>query len=153
MPWWGWLVIGALLMGAELTAVDAAFYLMFVGFAAVVVGLVGLAGVSFPVWGQWVLFSVIAILSLVLFRRRLYQRLRGNTAEMRNAAVGKIVQVTEDVPPGRSTRVQVHGSYWTATNTGDRLIPAMSHARVVTSDGMVMSIVADDPAGATTEGE
>lgn len=152
MPWWGWLVIGALLMGTELVAVDAAFYLMFIGFAAVVVGLTGLVGITLPVWGQWVLFSIIAILSLVLFRRRLYQKLRSNTTEMRNASVGKVVQVTEDVAPGRSTRVQVHGTYWTATNTGDAVIPAMSNARVVTNDGMVMNIVADDTAKMAAKG-
>lgn len=146
MPWWGWLVIGALLMGAELMAVDAAFYLMFVGSAAVVVGLLGLAGVDFPVWGQWAAFSVIALLSLVLFRKRLYQRLRGATAPMRNASVGKRVQVSEDVLPGHTTRVQMHGTYWTATNTGDTVIAANGYARVVTSDGMDMHIVAEQPA-------
>ncbi len=151
MPWWGWLVIGALLMGAELTAVDAAFYLMFIGFAAVVVGLAGLLGLSLPVWGQWVLFAIIALVSMVLFRRRLYRKIRGNTAEIRNTAVGKRVQVTEDVAPGRSTRVQMHGSTWTAQNSGHTVIPAMSYARVETSEGMTIHIVADDPAVTMTK--
>jgi membrane protein implicated in regulation of membrane protease activity len=146
MPWWGWLVIGAILMGAELMAVDAAFYLMFIGFSAVVVGLLGLLGVTMPVWGQWVAFGVIALVSMVFFRKRLYARIRGGTQEMRNASVGKIVQVSEDVAPGRSTRVQMHGSYWTAHNTGNTVIRAMSQARVVATEGMSVNIVADEPA-------
>ncbi len=146
MPWWGWLVIGALLMGAELMAVDAAFYLMFIGFSAVVVGLLGLLGVAMPIWGQWVAFGIIALVAMVLFRKRLYTRMRGSTQEMRNASVGKLVQVTEDVAPGRSTRVQMHGSYWTAQNTGASVIPAMSQARVVATEGMNVNIVADEPA-------
>ncbi len=146
MPWWGWLVIGALLMGAELMAVDAAFYLIFIGFSAVIVGLVGLLGLTLPIWSQWMLFAVVALVSMVLFRRRLYQKIRGHTAEMRNTAVGKRVQVTEDVAPGRNTRVQMHGSTWTARNSGTTVIPAMSYARVETSEGMIMNIVADDPA-------
>jgi inner membrane protein len=152
MPWWGWLVIGALLMGAELTAVDAAFYLMFIGFSAVLVGLVGLLGLTLPVWGQWVLFAIIALVSMVLFRRRLYHKIRGgDTAEMRNAAVGKRVQVTEDVAPGRTTRVQMHGSTWTAQNSGQSVIPALSYARVETSEGMTITIVADDPVATITK--
>jgi membrane protein implicated in regulation of membrane protease activity len=146
MPWWGWLVIGAILMGAELMAVDAAFYLMFIGFSAVVVGLLGMLGVSMPVWGQWVAFGIVALVSMVLFRKRLYTRIRGNTSDMRNASVGKLVQVTEDVAPGRSTRVEMHGSYWTARNTGGTVIPAMSQARVVATEGMSVNIVADEPA-------
>ena len=42
MNWWGWLIIGFVLMGAELTAVDAAFYLIFVGAAAILMGALGL---------------------------------------------------------------------------------------------------------------
>jgi hypothetical protein len=37
MPFWGWIVAGALLLGAE-TVVDAQFYLVFLGSAAVLTG-------------------------------------------------------------------------------------------------------------------
>ena len=35
MTWWSWMVLGALLLGAELIAIDAQFYLIFLGVAAV----------------------------------------------------------------------------------------------------------------------
>jgi hypothetical protein len=31
MPWWGWMVIGALLLGAELMVIEAEFFLVFIG--------------------------------------------------------------------------------------------------------------------------
>ena len=40
MSWWGWIIAGAILLGAELAYVNAQFYLVFIGSAAIVVGLV-----------------------------------------------------------------------------------------------------------------
>ena len=40
MPWWGWIIFGALLLGSELLIVDAGFYLVFIGIAAAITGLV-----------------------------------------------------------------------------------------------------------------
>ena len=39
MTWWGWIIAGAILLGAELTFVNAQFYLVFIGSAAILVGL------------------------------------------------------------------------------------------------------------------
>ncbi|MEM8981900.1 MAG: NfeD family protein [Pseudomonadota bacterium] len=141
MPWWGWLIIGVFLMAAELGAVDAAFYLIFVGFAAVVVGLLGLAGVEFAVWEQWVLFSVIALTSMYLFRKRLYDRVRGDLPGVDISEVGELIAIAEDVVPGDQVRVELRGSRWTATNVGDTTIAAGTKARVIESSGMKLKIV------------
>ena len=34
MTWWAWMILGAVLLGAELFAVDAQFYLVFLGVSA-----------------------------------------------------------------------------------------------------------------------
>ena len=140
MNWWGWLIIGFVLMGAELTAVDAAFYLIFVGAAAILMGILGLVGVSLPIWGQWVLFSVLAVGSMVLFRQKLYDRLRGGAAGFDGSAAGATVAVKEVVPPGGRTRVRLRGSQWTAVNVGAVPIAAGADARVVESDGLELRI-------------
>ena len=46
-------------MGVELAVVDAAFYLIFVGAAAVCVGIIGLAGFALPESGQLLVFRGI----------------------------------------------------------------------------------------------
>jgi membrane protein implicated in regulation of membrane protease activity len=60
MPWWGWIVVGAALLGAE-TIVDAQFYLVFFGVAALLTGALGAAGMAGPVWMQWAIFGVLCV--------------------------------------------------------------------------------------------
>jgi membrane protein implicated in regulation of membrane protease activity len=49
MPWWGWLIVGEALLGAEMFVIDAQFYLVFFGIAAALVGLAGLTGLVIPI--------------------------------------------------------------------------------------------------------
>ena len=140
MPWWGWVSIGIILMGVELTAVDAAFYLIFVGAAAVCVGIVGLAGVDLPVWGQLLAFAILAVASMVTFRRRLYDRIRGGLPGFEYQVAGRIVSVGEEVPLGGQTRVDLQGTQWTAVNVGPGPIAAGDRARVVGRDSLNLSI-------------
>ena len=42
MEWWHWMVLGAVVLGAELMFVDAQFYLVFIGLSAALVGLADL---------------------------------------------------------------------------------------------------------------
>ena len=153
MPWWGWLSIGIILMGLELTAVDAAFYLIFVGAAAVCVGIIGLAGVELPLWGQLLGFAVLAVTSMVWFRGRLYDRIRGGLPGFEYKVAGRLVSVGEDVPPGGQTRVELQGTQWTAVNVGPAPIAAGARVRVVGRDSLNLSIegVADDAARETGE--
>ena len=55
MPWWGWVIFGVLLLGSELFVVDVAFYLVFIGIAAAITGLVGLAGIELALRGLMLL--------------------------------------------------------------------------------------------------
>lgn len=140
MPWWGWLSVGIVLMGVELTAVDAAFYLIFVGAAAICLGIIGLAGVELPVWGQLTAFAVLAVASMVLFRGKLYDRIRGGLPGFEYKVAGRTVSVTEEVPSGGKTRVSLQGTQWTAVNVGLAPITAGGRARVVGRDSVNLSI-------------
>ncbi len=140
MPWWVWLTAGIVLMVLELAAVDAAFYLVFLGAAAVLVGIAVLGDPGLPIWGQWVLYGVLAVASMVFFRRKLYDRLRGGAQGFDNSTVGEIVEVEEDVPAGGRTRVAMRGSQWTATNVGTMVIDAGAQARVVAVSGATVDI-------------
>ena len=141
MSWWGWLIIGIVLAGAELMT-DAAFYLIFAGAAAIFVGILGLAGIALPAWAQWVTFSTVAIASMVLFRQKLYERLRGGLPRLQHSAVGAVVTVGENVAPGARTRVRLQGTDWTAVNSGSASIVAGADARVVEAQGVELRIAA-----------
>ena len=80
MIWWQWMVLGAFLLGAEI-AVDAEFYLVFLGISAISIGLIEITPIELPIWGQWLVFALIASVNLSLFRSRIYHKIRGQIPE------------------------------------------------------------------------
>lgn len=147
MPWWSWLIAGIVLIGLELTVADLAFYLVFIGAAAVVVGILEAGGAGLPAAGQWLLFAVLAVVSMLLFREKLYKRLR-NVPGFDNTAAGPggTVAAREEVPPGGSTRVALRGSEWDARNVGATPIKAGEQAEVLKTEGNVLQIASASPA-------
>ncbi len=150
MPWWAWLVGGGVLLALELTFVDTAFYLAFLGAAAVLVGIVEVSGAALPLWGQWLMYGVLALASMVLFRRRLYDKLRGELPGFDSTPVGAVVTVTEAVPVGGKTKVRLRGSHWTASNAGGA-IDAGTSARVIEIKGTELIIEAAAQTKSETE--
>ena len=67
MAWWSWMVLGAVLLAAELFAVDAQFYLVFLGVSAALVGLAALFGITLPEWGQWFAFAALSLMFFFYF--------------------------------------------------------------------------------------
>ncbi len=140
MAWWAWIIAGLVLMGVEILAVDTAFYLIFIGVAALLLGIAGLAGIALPIWAQWVVFAILAFIFMVFFREKLYKKLRGGALGFRDPAVGKLVTVEREVPPGAETRVKMRGSRWTAVNISDQVIAKGSQARISEVDGLNLMI-------------
>ena len=141
MPWWAWLVIGIGLLGVEMFVIDAQFYLVFLGAAATIVGLLGLAGVTTPEWAQWLIFSILSVATMLAFRRRLYElvRLRSGHVEER-LTVGDRVLVPVRLEPGQSCRVDYRGSSWTARNVDASVIEAGREAAIAQVDGLTLQI-------------
>jgi inner membrane protein len=143
MQWWAWIMVGAILLGAELTFVNAQFYLVFVGAAALVVGLLSLAGLTVAVWLQWLTFIVLALGSLMFFRRRIYERLRPTLPGMKGAPVGDTVLLPAALPPGETCRLEYRGSSWSAINAGESVIAAGARARIERIDGLTLVVRAE----------
>jgi membrane protein implicated in regulation of membrane protease activity len=140
MAWWHWCVIGTLLLGAELFAIDAQFYLIFIGAGAIIVGLVGLFGIDLPDWAQWVLFAVLSVTAMVTVRRQLYAKIRSRPIGKVDTDVSHRVVIPHELAPGKSTRVEYRGSGWTAVNVGDRPIPAGEEVRIEAVDGLMLHV-------------
>jgi membrane protein implicated in regulation of membrane protease activity len=136
MPWWGWLIVGLLLLGSELLIVDAAFYLVFVGAAAVLTGLLVMAGLATEYWVQWLLFAIFAIATMIVFRRRFYEKLRGGGAEYQDGMAGEIIQLEEPLDPGASCRLSYRGTPWTVINRGSVQIAAGLDVKIEKTDGL-----------------
>ena len=109
MPWWSWVVLGILLLGAELIIVDAAFYLVFIGIASVITGFIVAAGLGMEPWVEWIIFAALALFAMVAFRRRLYAKLRGNLPGYEATPTGKTIRVETDLAPGDTCRQALRG--------------------------------------------
>ena len=142
MPWWGWIGIGMLLLAAELFIIEADFYLVFLGIAAALTGLLGLALPDLPAWVQWLVFAVLALVSMVLFRKRVYRMLRREVADLPNDMLREQVALPDGLPVGGSCRVELRGSTWTAHNVGNAPIAPGGTARVVGVEGITLKVEA-----------
>lgn len=142
MTWWSWMILGAVLLGAELFAIDAQFYLVFLGVAAALVGFAGLFGIAMPEWAQWMAFASLSLISFFTFRKSLYAKIRGGAVGFRETLSGATVNVNEDLAPGAETRLEYRGTKWTVRNIGDAPISAGTRATVVEVDGLTLRIKA-----------
>lgn len=142
MPWWGWIVIGALLLGAELLVIEAEFFLVFIGISALILGGLVMVLPWIPLWAQWLLFAGIALASMVLFRKRLYTALRAQTLGLKDDFIGDELRIPEALPPGEVCRMEIRGSTWQVRNTGSTLIPAGGRARVTAVAGIGLQVEA-----------
>jgi membrane protein implicated in regulation of membrane protease activity len=140
MSWWGWCIIGTLLLAAELFAVDAQFYLIFLGVGAVVVGIMGLVGIDLPVWAQYMVFAALSIAAMLTVRRTMYEKLRGRLPVNVDTDVAQRVLIPEALAPGKSMRVEYRGSGWTVHNVGDRPIPAGEEVQIEAVEGLTLRV-------------
>ena len=143
MTWWSWIILGAILLGAEMLAIDAQFFLVFLGVSAALVGIAELFGIVMPEWAQWVTFAVLALIFMVTFRKSLYLKLRAGATGFRASLTGDTVKVSTDLAPGQDARIEHRGSDWTAVNVGDTAISSGSKAKIIKVDGLILHISAD----------
>jgi len=140
MEWWAWIAVGAILLVSELAFVDAQFYLVFVGASALVVGFLDLSGLLAAVWMQWLLFAVLAIFSMVAFRRRIYERMRRKLPAMKQGPAGETVVLPTELQPGETCRLEYCGSSWSAVNGGKTAIGAGQRAHIDRVNGLTLVV-------------
>jgi membrane protein implicated in regulation of membrane protease activity len=140
MTWWGWCILGLVLFGVELFAVDAQFYLIFAGVAAVLVGLLGLTGIDLPVWAQWASFAVLAIVTMFTVRKQIYLKLMSKPMGNVSTDIDREIVLKQELAPGKSCRIEYRGSGWTAVNIGENAIAAGSMARIDSIDGLTLKL-------------
>lgn len=143
MTWWSWMILGAVLLCVELFAVDAQFYLVFLGISAALVGFASLFGVVWPQWGQWLAFVLVSLFFFFTFRRTLYQKLRSGGEDYRDSLVGESVRILANLEPGAESRTEYRGSDWNVRNVGSTRIAAGTRASVIRVDGLTLDVSSD----------
>ena len=143
MTWWAWIIAGAILLGAELAFVNAQFYLVFVGSAAILVGLATLV-LPLPEWLQWALFAVLALASMVTFRSRIYRRFHAELPPVNTSPAGGVITLKEPLGAGESCQAEYGGSFWTVRNDSDTALPSGSRARIVSVRDLTLLVRPDN---------
>jgi hypothetical protein len=139
MVWWYWMVLGLALLGAEMTT-PGGFYILFFGLSA----LAGLEMVE-AAWLQWLLFSVIAVGSLLVFRGPLLSRLRDNErgrGEI-DSMVGEVAVPLDTLAVGATGKAELRGTTWSAKNVGTTPFSKGQRGKVTKVEGLTLWIVAE----------
>ncbi len=140
MDWWLWVAGGLALVVAEL-ATPSGFFIIFFGLGALTVGL--LTGLHFIAqsWAQWLAFSALSVVYLLVFRGRLQAKVQIPPPPNVDSLVGGLAVVQERLLPGVVGKVEVRGSTWSARNTSDVTLDAGQRARVAAVDGLTLTVV------------
>ena len=141
MPWWGWIVLGTVILISEII-VSTDFYLVFFAASAVIVGLLVLLGASLPVSAQWFIFAALSIGMLVLFRARLREKIKTREQDV-DKLEDETAVATEQLAAGATGQAELRGSTWRARNIGEVDLEVGDRCRVERVDGLVLSIRKD----------
>ncbi|MFH1130466.1 MAG: NfeD family protein [Pseudomonadota bacterium] len=136
MVWWHWLVVGLALAAAELIN-PGTFFLLFLGLAGLLVGTILGFGVPLPTWAQVLVFCMLSVGSLALFRSRLRRRVRGVVARDVGDIVGEIAVPLEDIAVGSTGKVELRGTSWTG-RADEVALHAGQRCHVVRVDGLML---------------
>jgi inner membrane protein len=108
------------------------------------VGILAGLGLAGPAWMEWLLFSVVSVLTLAVFRRPLLARTRGQgSAPVIDGVVGEVAVPLEDLAPGAVGKVELRGTTWTAQNDGPIALARGRRCRVTRVDGLTLGVVAE----------
>jgi membrane protein implicated in regulation of membrane protease activity len=144
MVWWLWLLVGLALLGFEMLT-PGGFFTLFFGVAAIVVGTLARFGLAGPAWMQWILFSGLSIVSLLLFRQPLLAWMR--TREVKrpevDTLVGEIAVVLEPVTENGIGKAELRGTSWSARSVDGTSLPPGKRCRVQRIDGLTLWLKAD----------
>jgi membrane protein implicated in regulation of membrane protease activity len=141
IEWWHWVAAGLILAVLEL-ATPGAFFIVFFGLAAIVVGLLVAADLGGPLWMQLLTFSVLSSVFLLVFRNPIIRRLKldRGTDEIDNLT-GEPATALEDFGPAEAGRVELRGTTWSARNGGTLPIARGTRVPVVAVDRLTVVVI------------
>jgi membrane protein implicated in regulation of membrane protease activity len=144
MLWWHWLLLGLVLTALELAAAGG-FYIIFFGVAAMIVSGLVLLDIGGPLWFQLLLFSALAVASLLFFRNPLMRRLKLSAgADNLDTLATETGSVIDAMAPGANGRVELRGTSWSARNIGTTSLSTGARCIVVREERLTLLVKAEE---------
>jgi membrane protein implicated in regulation of membrane protease activity len=143
MTWWIWILGGLGVLLLELVT-PGGFYFLFFGAAALVVGVLVALGIATD-WLQWLVFSALSVVSLLLFRGPLLRKLKAADAAAApvDSLVGQSVVITEEVGSDGLGKAALRGTVWNVQNAGTEALALGRRCRVLRVDGLKLVVQAE----------
>ena len=138
MEWWAWVILGFVLLAAEM--VSAGLFLMFFGVGGLVVGGLVRLHLLEAAWMQWLAFSVVSLGSMALLRKPLQHRLKINVRKDQDTMLGERAVATEEMAAGGIGKVELRGSTWQARNLGDAPVKSGQGCKVEKVEGITLLV-------------
>jgi inner membrane protein len=139
LTWWTWLIIGFVLMVAELL-LPSGFFLFFFGIGGVVTAFLSSVGLSSFI-AQGLVFIGISLVCVILLRKPLLAKFHfRNRAHSVDSLVGETAKALEAIAPHAIGRVEMRGTSWSALNTGSELIALDVRCRVEKVEGLTLHV-------------
>ncbi|MBK5568043.1 NfeD family protein [Ensifer sp. 2YAB10] len=138
---WSWWVLGFVLLAAELVAPGV--FLIWIGVAALVVGILSLLlwEIGFWTWQvQFVLFALFAVVAVVLGRRLVLSSSETSDEPLLNrraeSLVGRTAVLDKPITEGRG-RIRLDDTFWIIEGPD---LPAGTRVRVVSTHGRNLTV-------------
>jgi len=144
MNWWIWILIGLSLVFTEVIT-PGGFYLLFFGIGGLAVGLLALADLAGPAWLQVLLFSVISVCALWLFRERLMQSFQGKAQVPVDSYIGETAHAVDEIAVNGVGKVELRGTSWSARNVGVTPLSTGGRCKVERVEGLTLFVRAENP--------
>jgi hypothetical protein len=142
MAWWIWVLGGLVLLLGEV-ATPGGFFIIFFGAGAILVGALKALGWSGPGWAEWLVFTVLSVASLALFREPLMRRFNLKAGKPVDQLAGERALVTEDVTPGGVGKAEMRGATWTARTSGEVALARGQRCLVERVEGLTIWLRAE----------
>jgi len=143
--WWQWLALGLVLISLELAS-SGGFYVIFFGVAAIAISFLRVFNLAGPAWMQLVLFAVLSVGSLLLFRNPLLRWMKLDTpAPDVDSLLNDTAVPIDDIPAGEVGRAELRGTVWSARNNAAVTLARGQRCRVVRVDRLMIFL---EPEGA-----
>ena len=141
MAWWIWVVLGIALLAAEM-AIAGGFFAFFFGLAALLVGVLSAVGLAGGDALQWLLFSVLSVLGVTLFRRPVMRAFKLDQPQQKvvDGLAGEDAVILEDVAPGSVGKAELRGTTWSARSTSAQPLVKGQRCKVERVEGLTLWI-------------
>jgi membrane protein implicated in regulation of membrane protease activity len=77
---------------------------------------------------------------MMLFRKKLYAKLRGSGIGYETGPAGEVVTIEQDLPAGEKGRLAYRGTEWTVINDSDQAFTAGQHVKIVNVEGLTLRL-------------